>query len=464
MPKLFTRLTPTILVSVAVSVLAVLAAFQVTLSVAEQGAVVAFVGAGGVVLLLHRTAESIVALISAGLAVAVAFGLPVTSAQSESILVLAGLAVTVVFGKSAAQKLAARKRAAARRPSAASESTIVVKVDPHRLGELAKSVSGQVSDVLIRGVSRGRKTGRRKPKNAPALRLRSLLTGVVPTHPLSADHFGTLAFGLYGNDKFGVCGPTSVANLIRLITGCLLGAEITPSQEDVYDLYRRSGNPKFDPATDADDNGVDMQTMLEELLKNGIGDGKGGKVKPVAFAKVDVTNDAELEAAVSIFGGVLWGVNLETAQEAQTDATTPRWDHKRSAEWGRHAVLNGAYEASALEDVISWAIRVQTTGSFRANQLEEAWVVVFPWHLENRAFQAGVDVAALAVAYKALTGKDLEIPTPAPAPAPAPAEQATSIDQALWAIVRSWTLGRHSAVTKSIAAALKSWAADKGLS
>jgi hypothetical protein len=56
-----------------------------------------------------------------------------------------------------------------------------------------------------------RKLGLRPPSRKPALRLAEFLTGAVPAHPATADHFGTLAFGLYDNDRFGDCGPTSVA-------------------------------------------------------------------------------------------------------------------------------------------------------------------------------------------------------------------------------------------------------------
>lgn len=262
------------------------------------------------------------------------------------------------------------------------------------------------------------KLGRLPPSNKPALMLADILTGVIPAHPATADHFGKLEFAMYGNDRFGDCGPVSVANLLRLVTGGLLETEVQPSQEDVFDLYRRSGNPGFDPQTGADDNGVDMQTMLEALLKGGIGSNKTGIYYPVAFAKVNVSNDDELTAAVSIFGGVLWGVTLEIAQQSQTGHGF--WDYSKSDVWGGHAIVNGAYEANGHEDVITWALRVSTTAPFRQHQLDEAWVVVWPWNLDHPAFQEGVDLGALAAAYKALTGHTLPIPAPPPQPTPSP--------------------------------------------
>ena len=105
----------------------------------------------------------------------------------------------------------------------------------------------------------GRKLGRRPPKNAPRLKLSHYLTGVVPAHPASADDFSLISdWGMYANDQFGDCGPVSVANQRKLVTKYLTGTEVSVTINDVFDLYRRSGNPTFDPNTGADDNGVDI--------------------------------------------------------------------------------------------------------------------------------------------------------------------------------------------------------------
>jgi hypothetical protein len=253
------------------------------------------------------------------------------------------------------------------------------------------------------------KLGRRPPSNAPALRFAQFWTGVTPARPAAADFLGQREFGLYRNDEFGDCGPTSVANFYRLVS-YVAGHYYEPTQDEVFDLYRRSGNPNFNPETGADDNGVIMQDMLNALLESGI----GGR-KPIAFAKIDPSNDDQLEAAVAIFGGVLWGVDLETAQQHQTDLGY--WDYSRSGEWGGHAILCGAY-ANDQQDVISWGKRIRTLDAFRRHQLEEVWVVIWPEHLEHPNFQEGVNIAALADAYKQLTGKTLPLPVTPPVTPP----------------------------------------------
>lgn len=306
------------------------------------------------------------------------------------------------------------------------------------------------------------KTGLRPPKNAPALMLADILTGVVPAHGVAANHFGSVVFGLDENDKFGICGPTSCDNFCRLVSAALLGKSIAWTQAQVFGLYTLV-NPTFNPVTGAGDNGVDMQTMLEKWVASGAGQDENGQpIMPIAFAKINVSNDDELDAAVAIFGAILWGVNLEVAQQTQSDAKPPKWDYKNSAEWGGHAVMNGKFDESAGDaEVISWEMDVATTTAFRRKQLQEAWAVILPWHIVHPAFQAGVDLAALQSAYTALTGKVLPIPAPSPAPAPTPAGNA---DQALWDAVGAWAGGHHTGTTKPVAVALEAWASAKGFS
>lgn len=272
----------------------------------------------------------------------------------------------------------------------------------------------------------GRRLGRQKPSNRPALQLAGFLTGTIPAHPVAADNFAQVTdWGLYGNDKYGVCGPVSVANSLKLLTKDSGEPEFSVTLGDVFDLYRRSGNPQFDPTTDVDDNGVDMQTMLDALVRGGI----GGR-KPLAFAKVDVSNIDEVRAAISIFGCVLFGVDLEVAQQGQTDAGGP-WDYTQTVDWGGHAIVAGRYTSSTGRhttdiSVITWAEVIGCTDAFLTKQLQEAWVVIWPEHVTHPAFQQGVDEAQLAADYLALTGRPFPtvtppVPSPTPAPGPTPA-------------------------------------------
>lgn len=305
---------------------------------------------------------------------------------------------------------------------------------------------------------RARKLGRRAPKNAPALRLSQFLSGTVPAHPASADNLSKATYGLYDNDTYGDCGPTSVANQRRQVTKYLTGEQHEPTQNDVFDLYRRSGNPTFDPADPEGpgDQGVDMQTMLEAVHSGGI-----GGVKCVAFAKVDVTQPDEVRAAEAIFGGVLLGVDLRQNQQGAVGT----WDYKfGSPDWGGHAVLSGGYTPGDVE-LISWAETFKATNAFWTHQVEEAWAVIWPEHLGTAAFQQGVDKQAFEQAYTALTGKPFPGFTPAPVPNPAPEPGSSPLDAADEALARAlepWLTKRHYGQAHVVAEAAKVWLHAKG--
>jgi hypothetical protein len=271
--------------------------------------------------------------------------------------------------------------------------------------------------------------GRRAPKNAPALKLSRLLTGTVPVHPVAADYLARLAaWEMRGNDVAGDCVAVTWANVRRLVS-FIAGAENYPSQDEVWAVYRTQ-NPSFDPNGSADtngpgssaDQGMDIQTLLEHLVKTGGPDG----VKALAFAKVDPSSADEVKAAISIFGSVWTGIVVQDANMTDFDSGRP-WDyHRSSPDDGGHSVITGGYGAAGTgplggdERFITWAQETSFTDKFWSRKVEECWVVIWPEHLTHPAFQDGVDLAALAADYTAITGKPFPVPQPQPTPVPTP--------------------------------------------
>lgn len=272
--------------------------------------------------------------------------------------------------------------------------------------------------------------GRRAPKNAPALELRSFLrAGVtIPPHPATEDYLAALAnWAMLGNDSAGDCVAVTWSNFRRLVT-TFLSTEVYPSQAQVWEIYKTQ-NPQFDPNGDPNvngpgsqaDGGMDIQTLLEYLVTRGGPDG----VKAVAFAKVDFGNTAELQAALAIFGGVWTGINVTEANQTEFGNDEP-WDYVASSPVdGGHSVLTGGY--TPLLKFITWAEETTFSASFVQHQVEEAWIVVWPEHLGTKEFEAGIDGTALATAFQELTGKPFPVqptpapPVPAPSPVPVPA-------------------------------------------
>jgi hypothetical protein len=302
-------------------------------------------------------------------------------------------------------------------------------------------------------------------KGAPSLKLslsNGTLTGAPITHSPDVDHFALVTrWNLGGNDRFGTCGPTAVANTRTLIEAYLNAIPATFTDDQVFDLYRRSGNPTFDPNTGAGDSGVDMQTMCEALMSGGF-----AGVKPVCFAQVDASNLDDIRACVEIFGSVMLGVTLDSDQNAQTNAGL--WSYSPSPVWGGHAIASGRYsDPSGLTadrtGVITWQLVVDATDDFLTHQCDQVWVTIWPEHLGTVEFQQGVNLSVLEADYVALTGKPFPVvpgPTPAPVPVPpgpTPGGVPTGVDLALAHDLHAWMThpnrwGRAAALRKSAVA------------
>ncbi len=257
-----------------------------------------------------------------------------------------------------------------------------------------------------------RKFGRRPPKNAPALKLASFLTGVIPDHPASEDYLSKLSnWQMLGNDQYGDCVAVTWANIRRLVTATL-STENYPTYNQVIALYKTQ-NPNFP----SQDDGMDFQTCLEYLHGTGGPDG----VKAVAFAKVNFSDLNEVKAALAIFGCVWLGVNVLQANITEFDNNQP-WDYVSGSPLdGGHSVIGGGYLSQSADDVrfITWAQETGFTDNFWNHQVEEAWVVIWPEYLGTTEFEQGINLQQLAADYQELTGSTLPInSTPQPTPTP----------------------------------------------
>lgn len=238
--------------------------------------------------------------------------------------------------------------------------------------------------------------------------------GVIPTYEPAVDRLSAITIGLLGNDTYGDCEEVSCANHDAVNTHFLTGHEIDHTEAETLALYAASTKPPFNPTTGANDNGTDMVTGMKALQQAGIG---GRKI--VAYAKLKDTSDESIYAAIDIFGAVIFAVDLQTAQQTQSDT----WDYKNSPEWGGHAIVAGRYDAaSGIITVGSWGKQYGTTKAFRTHQLDEVWVPIWPELLGASRFVGNVDTGQLAADFRSLTGGTLPTPAPVPTPpAPGPA-------------------------------------------
>lgn len=269
------------------------------------------------------------------------------------------------------------------------------------------------------------KFGRRAPKKAPALQFNRFWTGVIPDHPVAEDYASKLsAWQMLGNDQYGDCVAVAWANALRLVTA-FLSKEEYPDQQEVFDVYKTQ-NPNFP----ADDNGMDIQTLLEYLHGTAGPDGR----KLVAFAQVDATNPDEVEAAQAIFGAPILGFNVQSHNMDEFNSSNTWTYDPRDSIAGGHAVLLGGYDKAMGYRFVTWGEETgMDLGFIRSPLVQEVWILIWPEHLGTQAFQQGVDLKALAADYQALTGQALPIPVPPPPPTPPP--PAPNPSPSLWELI-----------------------------
>lgn len=261
----------------------------------------------------------------------------------------------------------------------------------------------------------GKRLGLRPRDKSRAVLKLTWIRGRAPESPPTADRFNGWEVKLLGNDQWGNCGPVSVANHRAMDTTVLTGLTDYSTLPEVHDLYRRSGNPDFDPNTGRGDRGVTMPELLHASYTGGIG---GDKL--IGYASLADLSDPSLYAAINLFGGVLFAVDLQTAQSGQTDRGY--WDYSPSRQWGGHAIIAASYDQrTARIDVGTWGKRIYTTARFRQHQLSEVWVPLWPELVTSgKLFDSGVDWQSLVASWQALTGRPFPVPVPIPVPVPPP--------------------------------------------
>jgi hypothetical protein len=219
-------------------------------------------------------------------------------------------------------------------------------------------------------------------------------TSVAPTE---VDH-SNIVPGLYKNDTEGDCGPTSACNITRTVTKYETGTQVSPAQTACDALYSASTAPPFDPATGANDNGVDNPTMYGAWLDVGLGD---GIEKPICYGQLANLSDASIALALDVFGAATMAVDLETAQQAQSDAPDATgkitWDYKKTGEWGGHDIClhSISKKAGSLVGAWSWAEWAWLTANFRKHQMIEIFLPVFASVVATDKFDALIDRDAL---------------------------------------------------------------------
>jgi hypothetical protein len=278
----------------------------------------------------------------------------------------------------------------------------------------------------------------------PRLRLAAFLThGYTGTVPQVIDYGSKITYWpMAKNDVLGCCTAADACHQIEVWTALGQGTTATPTDQDVLRFY--SGSTGYNPNDPATDQGGNLQDVCAYFRKVGMAGHKAA-----AFFQVDPADDAELRAALYLFGGVAIGFGLPAFAMDQFDQHLP-WDisGRNTRIEGGHDVLLVGKASNGNYQVVTWGRLQEVTPAFWAEYMapsgNEAWCRASLEWVRNNQSPPGLDVAALNAAFMQLTGEPgpfQQPPTPKPAPKPAPV----------------------SAADKTLATAMHHWLTTKGL-
>lgn len=145
-------------------------------------------------------------------------------------------------------------------------------------------------------------------------------------------------------------------------------------------------------------DGVDQGANIANLLLDWY---HAGKI--LAFAPVDHTDRAELDAALAAFTGVYCGVSL-TDDADELFANHLPWtvsDGQQPDPSEGHCILLVAADGVATDAWITWGDRQKSTTEWTAECVEEAWVIITEEDVTNHQ----IDLGALRGDIEALGGR-----------------------------------------------------------
>jgi hypothetical protein len=227
----------------------------------------------------------------------------------------------------------------------------------------------------------------------------------LPDHPL-VDPIPLLTYPMDRNDEAGDCVVAGLDHALQTIYAAL-GVPRQNWTDAQLLAYYQTQNPGFRSWADGggpDDGGMVIQTFLEHLIH-------AGQIS--AFGKLDPANEELMKAATWVGLAIVTGEDLRKAQQKQST-----WDYVAgSPEWGGHCTTTVGYSNSPdTQACVSWGEVVPMTESFVEHQVDEAWFVLTPAHIQNPVFRNNFDLQGFANAVAQLTGGKIIVPVPPPVP------------------------------------------------
>ena len=187
----------------------------------------------------------------------------------------------------------------------------------------------------------------------------------------------TQLFPLDGNDTLGDCTIAALAHAETVFRG-LLGTKSIMAQAQVVKLYMH--------LTGGVDSGMNELDVLNYWRKNHV---SGDEI--VGYVTIDPKNHTHVQQAISLFGGVYLGFQVQQNAIQVFDAHQP-WTPAPLTTDG-HAVFAVAYDQN-LVTVLTWGNTQQGTWAWWDECVDEAYAILPPEALKP-GFNPGLNSAQL---------------------------------------------------------------------
>ena len=230
-------------------------------------------------------------------------------------------------------------------------------------------------------------------------------TSALPPPPAYVDRASKVAdWPMYGNDSFGDCTIATVGHEIEAWSAYadVTGVPVVIPESAIVKAY--SAVSGYDPVTGANDNGANIQDVLNYWRKTGVG---GHHIS--GFAELSSLDNLTLaKQCLDIFGTVYLGINVPQSAVDQFHAGQP-WSYTGDQNIvGGHAIPVqkwGTHETGEIE-VVTWGQLQRMTRTFWYEYVEEAWVVFSDdWLTARSDTIEGFDIEQLRNAFTMLTGQ-----------------------------------------------------------
>jgi hypothetical protein len=229
------------------------------------------------------------------------------------------------------------------------------------------------------------KTGKLPARNSKHIKLFAHYLSSLPFIPDTQNWGAGVVFQMFGNDQAGDCTCAGPCNAL-LEWNCDALHLATLSEQDAINLY--SEITGYDPATGANDDGANIEDVLQYWQDNGI-----NKHYIYSFLRIGIDNLEHLKQAIYLFGAIIVGVGVDDTDESNF-TTTHSWDTNYHVD-GNHCIILVGYDQNGFW-AVTWGGLVYITFNWWKHRGDEAFVCVTQdWIQSNGSAPNGFNIQQL---------------------------------------------------------------------